>query len=141
MPSWIIYALLSAIFAAGVAVFGKMGVTKVDAVLATTVRAAIMIIFLFLVTLTLGKFSLLNTLDNKALKFIVLSGISGALSWLFYFLALKSGPVTGVAALDRMSLVFVLILSALLLGESITLKSVAAVILMVSGAVLLIIKP
>jgi transporter family protein len=138
MPTWIIYALFSAVFAAGVAIFGKLGISKVDSTLATTLRAIIMAVFLLLVTLTFGKFSELNTIDSKALRFIILSGLSGAVSWLFYFLALKTGPATGVATLDRMSLVFVLIFSALFLSEGFTAKTIAAVILMVAGAVLLI---
>jgi bacterial/archaeal transporter family protein len=138
MQAWTIYALLSAIFAAGVAIFGKLGISKVDSTLATTLRAVIMAVFLFFITLTFGKFSALNTIDNRALKFIILSGLSGAISWLFYFLALKTGPATGVAVIDRTSVVFVLVFAALFLSEGLNIKSVGGIILMVIGATLVV---
>lgn len=136
MPTWILYAFCSAVFAAGVAIFGKLGISKIDSTLATTLRAIIMAAFLLLVTFAFGKFSELNTIDNKAMKYIILAGLSGAASWLFYFLALKTGPATGVATIDRMSLVFVVIFSIFFLGESLTIKSAAAVLLMVAGTLL-----
>lgn len=135
---WILYALLSAGFAAAVAIFGKLGLVGVDSTVATTVRAVVMAVFLTIVVLALQKVSLIKTLDNKALTFIVCSGIAGALSWLFYFLALKTGPATPVAAVDRLSIVFVAILAALFLGEALTIKTIAGVLLIIGGAVLLV---
>jgi transporter family protein len=135
---WILYALLSAGFAAAVAIFGKLGLVGVDSTVATTVRAVVMAVFLTVVVLALQKVSLIKTLDNKALTFIVCSGIAGALSWLFYFLALKTGPATPVAAVDRLSIVFVAILAALFLGEALTVKTIAGVLLIIGGAVLLV---
>ena len=140
MQAWIIYALVAAVFAALVAVFGKLGVSKVDSTLATTVRALVSTTVLLVTSLLLGKFSLLNTIDSKSFKFIVLAGIAGAVSWIFYFLALKTGPASGVAGLDRLSLIFVLILGALFLSESITIKGVLGIILITAGTVLLILK-
>jgi transporter family protein len=138
--SWIIFALLSAITAALVAIFGKIGVSNLDSTLATTVRAIIMALFLIIVSFALGKFQFLKTIDNKTLTFIILAGVSGALSWLFYFLALKLGPASGVAALDRLSVVFVLIFSVLFLAEKLTLKSALGAILITIGAILMILK-
>src|SRR6185295_7454112 len=106
MKIWILYALLSAIFAALVAIFGKIGMAAADATAAAALRAVVMTVFLLAVTFILGKGTFIFSLDNKALLFIVLSGVVGALSWLFYFLALKFGPVVGVAALDRLSVIF-----------------------------------
>ncbi len=140
MPPWIIFALLAAAAAALVAIFGKVGIANVDSTLATSVRAVIMAVFLVAVSGLLGKFKLLATIDNKALTFIALSGIAGALSWLFYFLALKNGPASGVAALDRLSVVFVVILAALFLGESLTWKSGLGAVLVAAGAFLLTLK-
>lgn len=135
--NWTIYALFSAIFAALVAIFGKMGLKNIDSTLATTIRSVVMAVFLIITAFSLGKFNFLNTLDNKAILFIILSGISGALSWLFYFLAIKLGPVTAVAAIDRTSIVFVFILSVLFLSESLTvLKSIGALAIVV-GAILM----
>ena len=135
--NWTIYALLSAVFAALVAIFGKMGLKNIDSTLATTIRSIVMAVFLIITAFSLGKFNFLNTIDNKALLFIILSGVAGAMSWLFYFLAIKLGPVTAVAAIDRTSIVFVFVLSVLFLSESLTvLKSVGAVAIVV-GAILM----
>ena len=87
--SWIVYALLSAAFAALVAIFGKIGISKVDTTLATTVRAIVMALFFIIVALILNKEKLIGTIDRHAFLFILLSGLAGAVSWLFYFLALK----------------------------------------------------
>ncbi len=123
--SWIIFAFLSAFFAALVAIFGKIGVKGIDTTLATAVRAVIMAVLLVVIALSLGKGALLGSINNKALLFIILAGVAGALSWLAYFYALKIGPAGGVAVLDRFSVVLVIILAATFLGEVLTLKTFA----------------
>ena len=138
--AWIGYALLSAIFAAAVAILGKIGLKDVDSTLATTIRATVMAVFLVGAAAVLQKFSLVKTISTQTLSFIIFSGIAGALSWLFYFLALKHGPATGVAALDRLSVVFVVLLAAIFLGEALTLKSVTGLVFLVLGALLLVLK-
>ena len=140
MEMWIIFALLSAAFAALVAILGKIGMTAIDSTLATAVRSIVMAGFLVVTALTLGKAKLLSTLDSRALTFIVLSGVAGALSWLFYFYALKHGPATGVAALDRLSIVFVVILAFLFLGEHLTWRVGMGAVLVTTGAVLMVLK-
>jgi len=137
--SWIVFALLSAFFASLVAIFGKIGISNIDTTLATTVRSLIMFLFLAGVSTYLGVFDKVKQLDQKALIFITLSGIAGALSWLFYFYALKKGPAAGVAALDRLSVVFVLILAVLFLNQAITTKVIIGGILLTVGAILLVI--
>lgn len=137
---WVGYALLSAVFAALVAILAKIGLKNVDTTLATTIRAIVMATFLLAAALSLGKLPLLKTVESSALTLIIFSGIAGALSWLFYFLALKNGPVDGVAALDRLSVVFVVILAALFLGEAMTLKSILGLVFLVGGALLLVFK-
>lgn len=140
MQTWIIFALLSAIFAALVAIFGKLGVQKIDPTLSTTVRAIIMAVFLVLTSALFGKMKLLGTISGRPLMYIALSGIAGALSWLFYFFALRTGSATGVAALDRLSVVFVLIFAILLLGEHLTWKSGSGAVLITFGAILMTVK-
>jgi bacterial/archaeal transporter family protein len=140
MSAWVLYALLSAFFAALVAIFGKVGIANVDTTLATTVRSIIMAAFLFCTSLALGRLPLLGSINRKALLFIVFSGIAGALSWLFYFMALKRGTAPGVAALDRLSVVFVLILALLILGEHLTWKSGLGAFFVTLGAILMALK-
>jgi bacterial/archaeal transporter family protein len=135
---WITYALLSAIFASLVAIFGKVGLKDVDSTLATTIRAVVMAVFLIIVTLSLGKSNLLGSFDSKALGYIVLSGIAGALSWLFYFFAIKNGPVSAVASIDRLSVAFVFIIAVIFLGEAFTWAKLAGIVMIVAGAVLVV---
>jgi len=136
---WLFYAFLSAISAALVAVFAKLGLKELDSTLATTIRAIIMAVFLVLVSITLRKFDGFSfaTLGNKEWLLIVLAGIAGALSWLFYFFAIKIGEASGVVAIDRLSIVFVVLLAALFLGEALTWQSILGALLMVAGAVLI----
>ena len=134
---WYVYAILSAILASLVAVLGKAGLSHIDSTLATTVRAIIMALVLVGIAVYFGKFSFIASLDNKALSFIAISGIAGALSWLFYFLAIQSGPVSGVVALDRTSLVFALMLSIFFLGESFSWQKVFGATLVTIGAILI----
>jgi len=139
---WLLYALLSAIFAAGVAIVSKLGLKGLDSTLATTIRSIIMALFLLVVSLSLQKFRDFNlhSLSNRDWLLIVCAGIFGALSWLFYFFALKNGPATPVVAIDRLSLVFVFIMALLFLGESFSLKALVGVLLMVGGAILISLK-
>lgn len=138
MSSWLLYALLSALCAALVALFGKIGLQQLDANTATAIRAVIMALFLVGVVVVQGKSSLFGTVlaNHKAMLFIILSGVAGALSWLFYFMALKSGSVAQVAPIDKLSVVFAVILAALLLGEKISLLAGVGVALISVGALL-----
>ncbi len=134
--NWIFYAVASAVFASLVAIFGKIGLKGIDSTLATTVRAIVMALFLILAAFSLGKFGQIESIYGKPLVFIIFSGIAGALSWLFYFFAIKEGPVSGVVAIDRTSVVFALVLAALFLGESLTLKTVFGGLMILGGALL-----
>jgi transporter family protein len=88
----------------------------------------------------LSKERLIHTIDRHALLFIALSGLAGAVSWWFYFLALKNGPASGVAALDRTSVAMVLILAVLFLGEKFQIRSAIGAVMVVGGAILMSIK-
>ena len=138
MKLWIFYALLSAVFAALVAIFGKIGMAAADATTAAALRAVVMGVFLTIVTFLAGKWPLVLSWDQRTFLFIVLSGVAGALSWLFYFLALKYGPVVGVAALDRLSVIFVVLFSVILLGNRMTWPELLGVAFITVGAFLLI---
>ncbi|WP_342321556.1 EamA family transporter [Kosakonia sp. BYX6] len=138
MSAWLIYALLSAVTAALVAIFGKIGLQHLDANTATAIRAVVMALFLVGVVVVQGKLSLVSTVfaDKKALLFIVMSGVAGALSWLFYFMAIKSGNVSRVAPIDKLSVVFAVILAVVLFGEKVSLISAAGVALITAGALM-----
>ena len=135
---WFLYALLSAISAAFVAFFSKLGLKNIDPTLATTVRSIIMAVFLILVSFSLKKFTdfSLQTFSSKDWVLIILAGIAGAVSWLFYFMAIKAGDTTKVVAIDKMSLVFVALLAFLFLGENLKWQGILGIFLMVIGTIL-----
>ena len=139
MPSWLIFALLSAISAAFVSIFGKIGLSGLDSSAATAVRAVIMAIFLVCVMTAEGHMADLSTVfaDRKALLFIALSGIAGATSWLFYFMAFKTGNVSQVAPIDKLSVVFAVLLAATLFHEKVSLIHTVAITLIAAGGLIL----
>ncbi|WP_392431865.1 EamA family transporter [Yersinia sp. HM-2024] len=138
MSTWLIYALLSALSASLVAIFGKIGLQHLDANTATAVRAVVMALFLVGVVVIQGKFNMVGTVlaDKKALLFVVLSGVAGALSWLFYFMAIKNGNVSQVAPIDKLSVVFAVILAFILFGEKISLIAGLGVAFITAGALM-----
>lgn len=140
MPTWILFAILSAFSAAFVSIFGKIGLKNIDSTVATTIRSIFMSGFLIITSLAIGSWQNITSIDKKTLFFIALSGIAGATSWLFYFYSLKEGPASGVAAIDRLSIVFVVILAALFLGEGITWKTGLGSALVLAGAILFAFK-
>ncbi|MDR3562415.1 MAG: EamA family transporter [Negativicutes bacterium] len=135
---WLIYGLLAALTASLVAIFGKIGLQSVDANTATAVRAIIMALFLVLVVAAQGNLSEIPAIisNKRAITFIVLSGIAGALSWLFYFMALKVGKVSQVAPIDKLSVVLATVIAVTFLGEKISAWSGLGVALIAIGAVL-----
>lgn len=138
MSAWLIYALLSAITAAAVAILGKIGLQHLDANTATAIRAVVMAIFLVGVVVVQGKLQLIQTVvqDKKAIFVIMLSGIAGALSWLFYFMAIKVGKVSQVAPIDKLSVVFAVLFAIVLFGEKISIWAGVGVALIAIGAIL-----
>lgn len=138
MSAWLVYALLSAITAACVAILGKIGLQHLDANTATAIRAIVMALFLVGVVAVQGKLNLINTFfnDKKALLIIALSGVAGALSWLFYFMAIKEGKVSQVAPIDKLSVVFAVIFAVIIFGEKISFLSAIGVAMIAAGAVL-----
>jgi transporter family protein len=136
--AWLILAFLSAFFAALVTIFGKIGLKTVDSTVAAGVRAVIMAATMVGIIIFLGKTSQVSELTQRDVLFIILSGVSSALSWVFYFAALKLADASKVATIDRTSILFIIVLSYLILGEELSLKTAAAGILVFLGALILI---
>ncbi len=138
---WFFYALGSAFTGALVAIFSKLGVSELDATLAATVRSVIMTVVLVAVSLFLiksnGEFSFAQ-ISVRQWWWITLSALAGACSWILYFFALQQGAVSRVVAVDRLSLVFAVVLAGMLLGESLSVMSIAGVAMMTAGALLLV---
>ncbi len=133
---WVIFALLSALFAALVSITGKIALKNIDPVTMTTLRAVAMAIIMIAIATATNKLKI-PKLSSHDTIFLILAAISGALSWTFYFIALKHGPVKGVYAIDKLSVVILVIGAALFLSEKLTLKSVLGAVFMFIGALLL----
>lgn len=138
MSNWLLLALLSAVFAGLVGVAGKRGLDAVDPTLGTALRGVIMAAMLVAAALATGKLSGINAVPRGAWGWIAFSGLCGALSWLAYFWALRSGRAGDVAAVDRLSVVFALVFAALFLRERLTPLMLLGGALMVTGAVLVV---
>ena len=137
-----IYATGSALCAALVSLFGKVGLRGVDPTTATIVSGIVMGALLLGAGLVLRKFEGLSSgsWDAKAWFFVLLSALAGALSWVLYFTALKLGPAGAVAVIDKMSVVLIIVIAAVAFGEAFTVRSVLGVILTILGAVLIVFK-
>lgn len=136
MPLWIVYALLSAVFAAVIPILSKIGLAGMDSTLATGLRAWVAALSLTLLLAALGKWRELPRTTPAMTGYIVASGLAGAASWVCYFFALRTGPAGPVQALDRLSLVFTLLLAALFLAERLTGRVLLGGALIVAGAIL-----
>lgn len=137
-----LYAAGSAVCAALVAIFGKIGLKEIDPTLATIVRGVVMGLLLLVAGFALRKFQTIGigTLDGKAWLFILLSALAGAASWVLYFAALRIGPAGGVAVIDKMSVVLIIIIAAFVFGETFTVRSVTGVLLTIAGTALIVFK-
>jgi bacterial/archaeal transporter family protein len=138
--SWLLWSLLSAVFAGATAILAKVGVEGVNSHAATAVRTGIVLAFAWAIVLATGATGGIAGWSRRTWVFLTLSGIATALSWLCYFRALQIGEASKVAPIDKLSVVFVLIFAALFLHESLTWKTAAGAVLITAGAVLLALK-
>lgn len=136
LDDWRIFALASAGFAALTAIFGKIGVANINSNLATFIRVVVILIFSVLVVSLRKEWRIPGQLDAKTILFLVLSGLATGASWLCYYKALQLGPASKVAPVDKLSVVFAIILAAIFLGEHITAKVLIGGILILLGTIL-----
>ena len=138
MAAWIPYALLSALFAALTAIFAKIGIKGVDSDLATAIRTVVILLLAWSIAVARGATAALPTLTGRTWLFLVLSGLATGASWLCYFRALKLGPVSKVAPVDKLSVALSLLLAVVFLGETISLKGALGAGLILAGTLVLV---
>jgi len=131
--SWLIYALLSALFAAATAILAKVGVKNINSNLATAIRTIVILFFAWGIVFAQGLHKQIPSISKGALIFLILSGFATGLSWLFYFRALQVGEASKVAPIDKFSLVLTIVLAAFFLKEKITLPIGLGVLLITIG--------
>lgn len=139
---WIIYALVSSIFSGLTSILASYSskLNKVDSILITTTRTFIILIISFISTIFFGKLSQITTLSLKTIIFLILSGVSTTLLWIFYFKALDTGDVSKVTPIDKTSIVLTLILSMIFLHEKITIIKIISITLILIGTLLTVNK-
>lgn len=130
------YALISALAASLVAIFGKLGLGDIDSTVATTIRSFIMTLFLTAVLFLSGLGSKIIMVRGWPLFWIALSGIAGAVSWLFYFKAIQIGSVSKIAPIDKLSMPLAVILAVVILNEKYSKLNWLGLLLIVIGAFL-----
>ena len=135
---YIIYALLGAIMASVGTIFAKLGLKGVDANLLTAIRGMVMALIVSIAALSFGKLNItsLSSLSTKQWIFVILSGLGGALSWIFFYQALSVGPTVAVTVIDKLSIVFTAILAVVVLTEGITFQTGLGLVLVVIGTLL-----
>ena len=134
---WVVWALLSAGFAAATAVLAKAGSAAIDPDLATLIRTAVVLVCLLILVTVAGKWTTSEPPSARTVMFLVLSGIATGASWLCYFRALKAGEVSKVAPVDKLSVVVAMALAAIFLGERLTWQQWLGGGLIVSGTIVL----
>lgn len=137
---WVLYALLAAFFAALTALFAKLGVRDIDSNLATAIRTTIVLLLTWGIVIFSNLQSQIRTINRTTWIFLILSGIATGLSWLFYFKALQFGHVSRVAPIDKISVVFTIILAFIFLKEPVSPKVIAGAVLITLGGILMIAK-
>jgi transporter family protein len=137
-PMWIIYALLSALFAALVSILAKIGIENVNSNLATAIRTVVVLALAWGVVFATGKHSEITAIGNKSWLFLILSGIATGISWLFYYKALQIGEASKVMPVDKFSLVFGIFLAFIILKETVTLKTIIGGVLITIGTLVLV---
>jgi bacterial/archaeal transporter family protein len=135
--SWIYWSLLSALFAAATAVLAKLGVADINSNLATAIRTSVVFVLAWGIALAAMPASAVTQINRRTLLFLVLSGLATGLSWLCYFRALQIGEASRVAPVDKLSVVFVIAIAAVFLGEKLSVASVLGACLITAGAVVL----
>ncbi len=134
--NWAAFAGLSALFAGLTALLAKIGVENIPSNLATLVRTCVILVFTTGIVLAQGQLSQLRDVTPRTWTFLVLSGIATGLSWLCYFAALKAGPISHVAPIDKLSFVIAVALAAIFLHEKVTPLTAAGISLIVVGVLL-----
>lgn len=134
---WLVFALLSALFAALTAIFAKVGIEGVNSHLATAIRTAVVLVMAWGMVFALGAHLGITNIAKKSWIFLVLSGLATGASWLCYYKALSLGEVSKVASVDKLSVVITIIFAFVFLGETMSLKTAIAAILITTGAILM----
>lgn len=131
--SWLLFAVLSAVFASLTSIFGKIGVENVESNLGTAIRTVVVLVMAWLMVFVTGKQHEIQNISKNSWLFLFLSGITTGLSWLCYYRALQDGPASVVVPIDKLSIVITIVFSYILLKERLSRKAVFGLLLILAG--------
>lgn len=135
---WLLFAILSAFFAAATAILAKIGIDGVNSNLATAIRTVVVLLMAWGIVFVTHAETGIGAISTKSWLFLILSGLATGASWLCYFYAIKMGDVSKVVPIDKCSLVITIILAALFLGEAFTWKTFIGSLMIVGGTLIMI---
>lgn len=135
---WIIFAILSSVFAAATSILAKIGIEDVNSNLATAIRTAVVLVMAWGMVFITNAHKGITQISNKSWLFLILSGLATGLSWLCYYKALQMGEASKVVPIDKMSVVITLIFAVIFLHEEFTVKSVIGCVLIGAGTLLMV---
>ena len=135
---WLIYALLSAVFAALTSILGKMGVQGINSNLGTAIRTIVVLIMAWIIVFAQGKQKQIGDIDKRSWIFLVLSGFSTGASWLFYYRALQDGVASIVVPIDKLSIVVTIVFARVFLREKLSRKALIGLVGIVAGTLVLL---
>ena len=123
--SWLIYAILSAVFASLTAILGKIGIEGVDSNLGTAIRTTVVLFMAWMMVFITGKSREIRQIEKKELIFLILSGLATGASWMCYYRALQDGPASVVVPIDKLSILVTIVFSGIIFHEKLTRKAAA----------------
>ena len=135
---WLVFALLSAIFAALTSILAKAGIDGVGSNLATAIRTVVVVAMSWLMVFVTNEQTGIANISRKSWLFLILSGLATGASWLCYYRALKIGDVTKVVPIDKLSVVFTMIMAFVFLHEEFNAKSVIGILLLTAGTLVMV---
>lgn len=135
---WLIFAILSSVFAALTSILAKIGIDGVNSNLATAIRTAVVLALSWLMVFVTGAQSGISEINKRNWMFLILSGLARGASWLCYYKALQIGEASKVIPIDKMSVVLTLILAFIFLHEQFTAKTLVGIIFLTTGTILMI---
>ena len=130
---WLIYALLSAVFASLTSIFGKIGVEDVESNLGTAIRTAVVLVMAWLMVFITAEQKGIRLISRRSWLFLILSGLATGASWLCYYRALQDGPTSVVVPIDKLSILVTIIFSGVVLKEKLTRRAAAGLVLILIG--------
>lgn len=138
--AWLIYALLSALFASLTSILGKVGIENVESNLGTAIRTIVVLVMAWIIVFAAKKQRDIKNIDKRSLIFLILSGVATGASWLCYYKALQDGLASIVVPIDKLSILVTILFAYIFLKEKLSKKSLLGLILIVVGTLLLLVK-